>query len=173
MQWAGIIFCRRPANDKWCCNITSHWLGPTLSTLWILKKKIYTWHTFWSCLIRCANMNWIQDQWVLLKIQSRHDSVHRRTDRQIDKMKPVYPTFNFLQAGGIIIFYIKLILVIDDQGISWGITLRWMPLDLAYDNSTLVQARAWCCQGTSHHLSQCWPISLTPYSVTMPQWIKI
>ena len=37
----------------------------------------YTRHTFWSCLIRCANMKWIR--WVLLKIQSGHDSVHRRT----------------------------------------------------------------------------------------------
>ena len=37
----------------------------------------YTRHTFWSCLIRCANMKWIR--WVFLKIQSRHDSVHRRT----------------------------------------------------------------------------------------------
>ena len=34
-------------------------------------------------------MKWIR--WVLLKIQSRHDSVHRWTDRQIDKVKPVYP----------------------------------------------------------------------------------
>ena len=40
----------------------------------------YTRHTFWSCLIRCANMKWIR--WVFLKIQSRHDSVHRRTDGQ-------------------------------------------------------------------------------------------
>ena len=40
----------------------------------------YTRHTFWSCLIRCANMKWIR--WVLLKIQSGHDSVHRRTDGQ-------------------------------------------------------------------------------------------
>ena len=37
----------------------------------------YMRHTFWSCLIRCANMKWIR--WVLLKIQSGHDSVHRRT----------------------------------------------------------------------------------------------
>ena len=43
-------------------------------------NKHYTWHTFWSCLIRCANMKWIQ--WVLLKIQSVHDSVHRQTARQ-------------------------------------------------------------------------------------------
>ena len=23
-------------------------------------KKLYKWHTFWSCLIRCINMKWIQ-----------------------------------------------------------------------------------------------------------------
>ena len=37
----------------------------------------YMRHTFLSCLIRCANMKWIW--WVLLKIQSGHFSVHRRT----------------------------------------------------------------------------------------------
>ena len=42
----------------------------------------YTRHTFWSCVIRCANMKWIR--WVLLKIQSGHDSVHRRTDGRTD-----------------------------------------------------------------------------------------
>ena len=46
----------------------------------------YTRHTFWSCLIRCANMKWIR--WVLLKIQSGHDSVHRRTDGQGDTSIP-------------------------------------------------------------------------------------
>ena len=43
----------------------------------------YTRHTFWSCLIRCANMKWIR--WVFLKIQSGHDSVHRRTDGRTDR----------------------------------------------------------------------------------------
>ena len=43
----------------------------------------YTRHTFWSCLIRCANMKWIR--WVFFKIQSGHDSVHRRTDGRTDR----------------------------------------------------------------------------------------
>ena len=60
----------------------------------------YTRHTFWSCLIRCANMKWIR--WVSLKIQSGHNSVHRRTDGQTDKVIPVYPPINFVEAGGII-----------------------------------------------------------------------
>ena len=49
---------------------------------------------------RCANMKWI---WrVLLKIQRGHDSVDRWTDGQTDKVKPVYPPFNFVEAEGII-----------------------------------------------------------------------
>ena len=62
----------------------------------LIWNKHYMRHTFWSCLIRCANMKWIR--WVLLKIWSGQDSVHRRTDRQTDNVKPLYPPFNFLEA---------------------------------------------------------------------------
>ena len=58
-------------------------------------------------------------------------------------------------------------------GISYEIALRWMPLDLTDDKSTLVQVMAWCRQATSHYLSQCWPRSLSPYGVTRPQWVKL
>ena len=64
-------------------------------------NRHYTRHTCWSCLIRCANMKWIQ--WVLLNLQSGHDSVHWRTDGRTDKVIRVYPTFNFVEAGGILI----------------------------------------------------------------------
>ena len=47
--------------------------------------------------------------------------------------------------------------------------LRWMPWDLTYDNSTLVQVMAWCRQATSHCLSQCRPSSMSPYGITRPQ----
>ena len=90
--------------------IESYWIPSQKMTKWnlqILKihqnfwilKRAYTWHTFWSGLIRCAAMKLIR--WVLLKIQSGHDSVHRRTDGQTDKMIPVYPPINFVEAGGI------------------------------------------------------------------------
>ena len=55
----------------------------------------YMRHTFWSWLIRCANMKWIR--WVLLKIQSGHDSVHRRTDGQGDTS---IPPFQLRWSGG-------------------------------------------------------------------------
>ena len=34
------------------------------------------------------------------------------------------------------------------------------------DKSTLVQVMAWCCQATSHYLSQCWPRSMWPCGIT-------
>ena len=46
---------------------------------------------------------------------------------------------------------------------------RWMPSN---DKSTLVQVMAWCCQATSHYLSQCWPSLMSPYGVTRPQWVN-
>ena len=40
----------------------------------------YTRHTFWSCLIRCANMKWIR--WVLLKIDTERTRFCPQTDRR-------------------------------------------------------------------------------------------
>ena len=67
----------------------------------------------------------------------------------------------------------KLTVVNGGWGISYEIALRWMPLDLTDDKSTLVQVMAWCRQATSHYLNQCWPRSLSPNGVTRPQWVKI
>ena len=66
----------------------------------------------------------------------------------------------------------KLILVVNGWGISCETALIWVSLDHPYDKSTLVQVMAWCRQATSHYLSQCWPRSLSPYGVTLPQWIN-
>ena len=46
-----------------------------------------------------------------------------------------------------------------------------VPRDLGDDKSALVQVMAWCCQVTSHYLSQCWPIFMSPYGITRPQWV--
>ena len=66
----------------------------------------------------------------------------------------------------------KIILVIDGWCTSCKIALRWMPLDLTGETSTLVQVMAWCRQAASHYLSHCWPRSMSPYGVTRPQWVK-
>ena len=57
-------------------------------------------------------------------------------------------------------------------GISYEIALRWMPLDLTDDKSTLVQVMAWCRQATSHYLSQYWPRSMPPNGVTISMSFK-
>ena len=31
---------------------------------------------------------------------------------------------------------------------------------------------AWCCQLTSHYLSQCWPRSVLSYGIMRPQWVN-
>ena len=67
----------------------------------------------------------------------------------------------------------KLISVTDGWDISCKIAIRWMPLDLTDNKSTLVQVMAWCRQVTSHYLSQCWPRFMSPYRVTRLQWVNL
>ena len=66
----------------------------------------------------------------------------------------------------------KLALLIGTFRASFDKVLRWMIQDLTDDKSTLVQVMAWCRQATSHHLSQCWPRSMSPYGVIRPQWVN-
>ena len=67
---------------------------------------------------------------------------------------------------------LKIILVTGGWGISCKIALRWMPLDITDDKSTLLQVMAWCRQATGHYLSQCWQRFMSPYGVTGPQWVN-
>ena len=55
---------------------------------------------------------------------------------------------------------------------SCEIALRWMPQNTFDHESTLVQLikMAWRHQAISHKLSQCWPSSMLPYTITWPQW---
>ena len=66
-----------------------------LPAIQILKfcKKLYMQQTFWSCLIRCVNMKWIQPEQYAL--QSRH----RMLDRRTDGVKPIYPPTTWLCGG--------------------------------------------------------------------------
>ena len=56
--------------------------------------------------------------------------------------------------------------------ISLEIALRCLSQDYTDDLATLVQVMAWCRQATIHYLSQCCPISLSPYGVTRLQWVN-
>ena len=64
-------------------------------------QKLNTLHIFWSWLITWVNLKWIQ--LVLFKMQSRHGwSTEEKdgwTDRQMDKVKPVYLPSTSLAAG--------------------------------------------------------------------------
>ena len=67
----------------------------------------------------------------------------------------------------------NLVLLIGIFTSSKDNALRWMPMDLTDDKSTLVQVMAWCRQATSHYLSQCWPSSMLSYGVTRSQWVNL
>ena len=86
-------------------------------------------------------------------------------------------TFNSLAPGRSGFNFRKAILKLNLVNGGWGvykeIALRWMPQVLTDGKSTLVQVMAWCCQATSHYLSQCWPRSMSPNGVTRPQWVKV
>ena len=68
--------------------------------------------------------------------------------------------------------------------ISSEFSLGWVPPDFNNDESTLVQVMLWYPQDegtkalpelsgtTRHYLSQCWPSSLSPHSITRPQWVN-
>ena len=66
----------------------------------------------------------------------------------------------------------KLILVFDCWGITDEIALRLMALNLTNCTSTLIWVMAWCCQATSHYLSQCWPRFKPLHSISGPQCVK-
>ena len=66
----------------------------------------------------------------------------------------------------------NLVLLICFFTLSNDNALRWIPWDLTYDKSSLVQVMAWCRQATSHYLSQCWPNSRSPYGFTRPEWVN-
>ena len=126
-----------------------------ISEFW---NKLYMRHTFWSCLIRCADMKGIRR--VLLKIQSGHDSVHRWTDGRMDrcadgrtdKVKPVYPLFNFIEARGKMIMFSKAMLAAINS--LWPNNAIWWHRS----GSTLAQVMACCLTAPSHYLNQCWLI---------------
>ena len=76
--------------------------------------------------------------------------------------------FAFNLIGHLEMCNIKLIIFklksrTDIVNITSKIALRWMPQDLTDDQSTLVQAMAWCHQAPSHYLGLCSPIPMLPY----------
>ena len=95
----------------------------------------------------------------MIQIEFIHDKFWRH------KLRHTIMVLNSLAPGTFQINFrwviFKLTLVNGHLGISYEIALRWMPLDLTDEKSTLVQVMAWCRQATSHYLSQCWPRSMS------------
>ena len=66
----------------------------------------------------------------------------------------------------------KFIIQNYDLGTHCEIDLVWMPQNLTYGYSTLVQVMAWSRQASSHYLSQYWPRCMSPSTITRPEWVE-
>ena len=49
----------------------------------------------------------------------------------------------------------------------------WSSIKFSLKRSASIQGMAWCRQATSHFLSKSGPRSVSPYCVTLPQWVKM
>ena len=58
--------------------------------------------------------------------------------------------------------------MIDDQGVSCEIVLKWKSLEFTECTSTLVKVMAWCHQPTN----KCWLRSLSSYGVIRLYWVN-
>ena len=54
-----------------------------------------------------------------------------------------------------------------------SLAFSWIPQNSFDKKSTLVQVIALCPRATSHYLSPWWPLSMTSYCVTRPQWVDV
>ena len=123
----------------------------------------------WETLLQCDVSHWLGTY--LDNIVQQWWNMQCNQDIKVDWWCILLTHCPLGDFNSILIF--KLNLMNGGWGISCKIALRWMPLDLTDDKSTLVQVMAWCRQATSHYLSQCWPRSLSLYGITRPQWWKV
>ena len=91
-----------------------------------------------------------------------HDHVWGVTCMQ--RIKWVCRSLTHCSLGDLSEIFDRWLIVINICGISCKIALGWMSLDRTNDKSAMVQVMA-CRQATGHYLTQCWPISLSPYNV--------
>ena len=155
-----------PGRSQFIMSSTWDIQGSWPGTSWDLLKKqgqpgIFNWMT-WD-LGDTPETTLVQ--WCIYLSPSLHEFI-TLSSLSFNSLAPGRPGCHFKTA----IF--NLVLLIGIFTLSKDNTLRWMPRDLTDDKSTLVQVMAWCRQATSHYLSQCWPSSMSPYSVTRPQWVK-
>ena len=150
--------------------------------MWWQFSNTFQWWISWAFLVKSPSGKATRPDWwwintlssngllwqqqVIILVIVTQNCVNIWGNNYLNSLAPGRFHFNFRQA----IF--KLILVNGGWGISHEIALRWMPLDLIDDKSTLVPVMAWCRQAPSHYLSQCRPRPMSPYGVARPQWVN-
>ena len=125
----------------------------------LVKLLIREWHTWWRHQIETSS--------ALLAICAGNSPVPGEFPTQ----RPVTRSFN-------VFFDLCLNKRLSKQSWGWWLETIWRPLwhhcneNLTYEKSKLVRVTAWCHQATSHYLCQFWHIFISPYGITMPQWVK-
>ena len=117
----------QPTIHTWYHHHTLGWSMTVMSSMMMMWRQ---WET-----ISCAIMSTLSSLLALEVVIRKTSNANSNT---VNSLAPGRFQFNFRK----VIF--KLTLVNGGWGISYEITLRWMPQDLTDDKSTLVQVMAWC-----------------------------
>ena len=157
-------------------------LGNCSLIWWLQYRSQYCIHSFqvtWGLFNYLIVPQYLKQWWLLIN----HTTMNRRKERNKIwhsthfhwriSAQLILCKFSAILSRGWVWGWVNRFLVINGWGISCEIALAWISLDFTDDQSTLVQAMAWCRQATSHYLSQYWPRSLSPTGITRPQWVNM
>ena len=146
------------SNKVWCNCMKQQWPGIVLCMQPANEKQHYNVTSFLIGWEHAQNDPWMTN---------KHDALKSPQRRKFNSLAPGRCGSNFKSViSKHIIWWINF------MSTSCEIVLKWMPQNTFNEKSTLVQITAWYCQATSHYLSHCWPISMSPYHVTRPQWVN-
>ena len=169
--YAGIILGMGSSDEVKSYYVTPSLIGraPIQNDPWCITCKQ------WFC--RSFTTNVVRDGEQAMPITDTLFHQNNIMVHTLNSLAPRRSQINFREV------HFKLILVIDDWGISGEIVLTLTPQDLTEivltltpqdltdDKSILVQVVAWCRQATIHYRSQCWHSYPPPYGVARPQWV--
>ena len=97
----------------------------------------------------------------------KHIYLNTEMEETVNSLPPGRYGSNFTSGISEHILHIKF------MSTSCQTAVGWMSQNTFDDKSTLVQVMTWCHQAASYYLTQCSPRSMSPYSVTRPQWVNI
>ena len=106
-------------------------------------------------------------------LQSGHGRRDRRTDRRTDgrtdgRSETNIPPNNFVVRG-----YNNQLISPREIWIKFKVSNFQTNLRHWLWNCPEMNDLTWCLQATSHYLSQCWSIAMSPSGVTRPQWVEM